>query len=66
MLERNSFRKTLRIGAWMNRFIHNCRSHDKRVGPLATEEVEAVKEWWIKQVQFRDVSETHYPQTSAQ
>ena len=25
-----------------------------------------MKEWWIKRVQYRDVSETHYPQTSAQ
>ena len=65
ILGRTSFRRTLRICAWMNRFIYNCRYQDKRVRPLATEEVEAAKEWWIKRVQLRDSLQTHYPQTSA-
>ncbi|CAB4008582.1 Hypothetical predicted protein [Paramuricea clavata] len=65
ILGRTSFRRTLRICAWMNRFIHNCRYQDKRVGPLATEEVEAAKEWWIKRVQLRDSWQTQYPETSA-
>ena len=38
LLERNSFRRTLRICAWMNRFIYNSRRPEKRVGPIATEE----------------------------
>ena len=45
--------------------LRNCRSKDKRVGPLATEEVAATKEWWIKRVQFRDTSKSHFLQTSA-
>ena len=44
LLERSSFRRTLRICAWINRFIHNSRRPEKRVGPIATEEVKAAKE----------------------
>ena len=63
LLERSSFRRTLRICAWINRFIHNSRRPGKRVGPIATEEVKAAKEWWIKRVQFRDTLQSHYPDT---
>ena len=60
LLERSSFHRTLRICAWINRFIHNSRRPGKRVGPIATEEVKAAKEWWIKRVQFRDTLQSHY------
>ena len=63
LLERSSFRRTLRICAWINRFIHNSRRPGKRVGPIATEEVKAAREWWIKRVQFRDTLQSHYPDT---
>ena len=63
LLERSSFHRTLRICAWINRFIHNSRRPGKRVGPIATEGVKAVKEWWIKRVQFRDTLQSHYPDT---
>ena len=43
----------------MNRHIHNSRHPEKRVGPIATEEVKAAKEWWIKRVQFRDTLQSH-------
>ena len=66
LLERSSFRQTLRICAWLNRFIHNSRRPGKRVGPIATEEVKAAKEWWIKRVQFRDTLQSHYPDTCGQ
>ncbi|CAB3997491.1 Hypothetical predicted protein, partial [Paramuricea clavata] len=66
LLERNTLRRTLRVSAWINRFIHNCRAKEKRSGPLDTEEIETAKFWWIKLVQLRDTVEQHYKETSAQ
>ena len=54
LLERNTLRRALRVSAWINRFIHNCRSKEKRLGPLDTGEIETAKYWWIKRVQLRD------------
>ena len=65
LLERTNLRRALRACAWIRRFIHNSRTQEKTRGPLATEEVEAVVEWWIQREQLRDSSEPHYPQTSA-
>lgn len=48
LLERTSLRRTLRVGAWLKRFIHNCKHKDKKLGPLLTEEIEDVRGWWIK------------------
>ena len=43
----------LRIGAWIQRFIRNCRSPsaDRKYGPLKTNEIEHQTTWWIKRVQ---------------
>lgn len=66
LLERTSLRRTLRVGAWLKRFIHNCKHKDKKLGPLLTEEIEDVRGWWIKRVQRRDRETTGYPQISGQ
>ena len=66
LLERSTLHRTFRVLAWINRFIHNSRGHEKPSGPLDTEEIEAIKFWWIKQIQKRDTSELHYEEISRQ
>ena len=66
LLERSTLRRTLRVLAWINRFIHDSRGHDKRSGPLDTEEIETAKFWWIKRIQIRDTAEPHCNETSSQ
>ena len=61
LLEHNS-----RVGAWIKRFLHNCKHKEKKLGPLLTEEIEEVRGWWIKRVQRRDRETTGYPQISGQ
>ena len=34
LLERTTLRRTLRVLAWVDRFISNSRRHEKRSGPL--------------------------------
>lgn len=48
LLERTSLRRTLRVCAWIKRFIHNCKNKENKLGPLLTEEIEDVRGWWIK------------------
>jgi hypothetical protein len=45
--------KVLRVGAWINRFILNCKAkrRDRDFGPLRASEIKIVKKWWIKRVQ---------------
>ena len=40
LLERTSLRRTLRVCAWIKRFIHNCKNKENKLGPLLTEEIE--------------------------
>ena len=54
LLERFSLWKTLRITAWMMRFIENTRIKEKdqrRFGTLRTQEIQKAKSTWIKLVQ---------------
>ena len=53
LLESYRLRKVLRIGAWIQRFIRNCRSlsADREYGPLKTNETEHQTIWWIQRVQ---------------
>ena len=60
LLEKYNFRQALRIGTWIARFVHNCRSHMKL--PLLTAEIEAVMKQWICHVQKRDCLTPHYEQ----
>ena len=45
--------KTLRIGAWIKRFLDNSRVNvgSRQHGPLTTNEIDQQRLWWIKQVQ---------------
>ena len=65
LLVNNGLRRTLRVFAWVKRFIHNSQNQEKRLDPLDTDEVEEAKTWWIKRIQSRDEMEVHYKETSA-
>ncbi|KAK3700055.1 hypothetical protein QZH41_004346 [Actinostola sp. cb2023] len=53
LLHRTTLWRTLRVGAWISRFIHNAR-HQREArltGPLKTEEIEKQRNIWEKKVQ---------------
>ena len=67
LLERcNSLRRVLRVGAWIKRYIDNCRSPTKHLGPVTPEEVSRVRDWWIRRVQERERQEPHYSKMKVQ
>ena len=53
VLENHALPRVLRIGAWVWRFIHNCRNQARNriTGPISTEEIQHQELWWIKQAQ---------------
>ena len=53
LLESYRLRKVLRIGAWIQRLIRNCRSlsAEREYAPLKTNEIGHQTTWWIKRVQ---------------
>ncbi len=53
VLKKHPLSKTLRIGAWIKRFLDNIRVKEdcRKYGPLTTEEIDQQRLWWIKQVQ---------------
>ena len=55
ILEKHGFWKTIRITAWIARYLHNCRSKQSQrlSGPLTTAETEDQIQMWIKRVQTR-------------
>ena len=55
LLEKFNYWKTIRVSAWMMRFIRNSRSEKtKRLGgPLMTEETSKAELLWVKRVQER-------------
>ena len=65
LLKRASLQRSLRVGAWLKRFLYNCRNQNRKRGPLVTEELEEVREWWIRRIQERDSAEPHYSQVKA-
>ena len=52
LVEKYSLRKTLRICAWVQRFLHNCRTQpdQRESGPLKWKEIQKRDVWWIKKV----------------
>ena len=54
LLDKYDLFKVLRIGAWIQRFISNCRTKpgERESGPLVTEEIQQTKSWWIKRAQL--------------
>ena len=53
LIETYHLRKVLRIGAWIQRFLRNCRNRGatRETGPLKTSEIEAQRKWWTRRVQ---------------
>jgi hypothetical protein len=53
LLEKYSLQKTLRIGAWVKRFVHNIRSKPakRKQGPFRYEECLKEEMWWVEKVQ---------------
>ena len=52
LLGKYSFHKTMRVTAWIMRFLHNlAKGGEKKSGPLSTQEIERVTHFWIKRVQ---------------
>ena len=61
VLEKHELWKTIRIMAWIARFIHNCQAKDsakKITGPITTEETKKQLDFWIRRAQARS-QESH-------
>ena len=57
LLEIHDLRKTLRVCAWITRFIRNSRRESsKTFGPITTAEIESRKTCWIRRVQTRSLN----------
>ena len=65
LLDRSSYWRTLRVTAWMLRFVNNCRSKTKKVkrksGPLNTDEIMSARNRWIRRVQRNDQPDLRSP-----
>lgn len=68
LLEKFNYWKTMRICAWMMRFVHNVRSKTigRLKGPLTTEETNKAKIFWVKRVQTRATADKHYQEDRLQ
>ena len=53
LLNKHKLWRVLRTCAWVNRFLHNCKSNksERAMGPLTTQEIEDQRLWWTKRVQ---------------
>ena len=55
LLERGAYWRTMRVTAWMLRFISNCKARrnklKRRSGPLVTEEITTARTYWVRRVQ---------------
>ena len=58
LLERSNYWRTIRVTAWVLRFISNCRARKNKLkktsGPLVTEEINTARNCWVKRVQKAD------------
>ena len=60
LLERVDLRRALRVGAWIRRFVHNCRNAERKSGPITTEDITTERSWWIRRVQERVQNQPHF------
>ena len=55
LLDKYPLPKVLRIGAWVRRFILNCKrqpaERERERGPINSREVQQQREWWIRRAQ---------------
>ena len=68
LLGKYSMWKTIRICAWMARFIANCRNPKSRriKGPLFTDEIRRQEDWWTSRTQAEARSSKNFPADSLQ
>ena len=68
LLEKFTYWKTMRICAWIMRFVHNVRSRKigRLKGPLTTEETNKAITFWVKRVQTRAAADKHYQEDRLQ
>ena len=68
LLEKYTYWKTMRICAWIMRFVHNIRSRKtgRLKGPLTTEETNKARTFWVKRVQTRATADKHYQEDRLQ
>ena len=68
LLEKSTYWKTMRICAWIMRFVHNVRSRKtgRLKGPLTTEETNKARIFWVKRVQPRATADKHYQEDRLQ
>ena len=68
LLEKFTYWKTMRIWAWIMRFVHNVRSKKigRLKGPLTTEETNKARIFWVKRVQTRATADKHYQEDRLQ
>ncbi len=68
LLEKSIYWKTMRICAWIMRFIHNLRSRKtgRLKGPLTTKETNKARIFWVKRVQTRATADKHYQEDRLQ
>ena len=59
LLKRHDLRRTLRVQSWVLRFT-TCRD---RKGPLTSDDLRSVREWWIKHEQEKDFHKPHFEHT---
>lgn len=62
LLERSSYWRTLRITAWMLRFVDNCcHKSNRKTGPLNTDEIARARNKWVKRVQEKSQPDLRSP-----
>lgn len=68
LLEKFTYWRTMRICAWIMRFVHNARSEkiQRHEGPLTTEETNKATIFWVKRVQTRATADKHYEEDRLQ
>ena len=66
LIQQFSFKKAIRITAWIIRFKEHCQSMEKRRGPLITEEICAANKVWIKRTQEQVAGSPEFEQQKGQ
>ena len=65
LLERGVYWQTMRVTAWMLRFISNCKARrnklKRRSGPLVTDEITTARTYWVRRVQRADQASLQSP-----
>ncbi len=59
LLKRHDLQHTLRVQAWVLRFT-TCRH---RKGPVTSDNLCSVREWWVKREQEKDFHKPHFEHT---